>query len=556
MGAMINDLEVQRLRKKLGIKPKSKNPSRIKKHADKSESGSSESGSDSDGDDSDASKTQTTKMNKKSRKESSGDDSGSDSDDKSEQSKRLKNKSRSTQNRSKMSKRSKKSRKSTHNEGSSSSSSGSDSEDGSSKASKTEITGKSNKKPKKDTTEEDKKRLKLLEAKTNEDLFEEILDFIQCHDANIYRKKIKGFRLAFNIREKTYRMPDSTLLRPNKVRSKQSAEQLKKKVKEMKDNRLRKKQAEEFLKEQKMIKNRQTLKKMHQKMLNRKFEQNPIDVQSSYVKSMMQSKKNTSRHAQVNLGVLKMMHYSDFNLGDEDDFRPEDIIEDDDSDDSILALYENEPKEEIVIPQDKITINNANQIQYDEKVVGLKKSIKKQIGTSRENKKEFLSVKNKANPNKSTIAERYKAGRNLASIRAQDNANSLAYQNGAKRLRHNNSASKVSQSVDRHPLTKRPKNQLANLTSIHGPEVKGTTKNVKTKVLLNPHKRNEVGILSQKAHLGTHHAPKLRGHNKSLFLDPTHMESPNERRILKLVDKQIDKGLRAANKSKNYYNHS
>jgi hypothetical protein len=40
------------------------------------------------------------------------------------------------------------------------------------------------------------------------DCRDEVLAYIECHDPNKYRKKIKGFHMAFNIREKVLRMPE------------------------------------------------------------------------------------------------------------------------------------------------------------------------------------------------------------------------------------------------------------------------------------------------------------------------------------------------------------
>lgn len=72
------------------------------------------------------------------------------------------------------------------------------------------------------------KEIKALQDKTSEVLFDEILDFIECHDPTAFRKKAKGYRLAFNVRDKNFRIPESTLKKEVKVRSKETAEELKK----------------------------------------------------------------------------------------------------------------------------------------------------------------------------------------------------------------------------------------------------------------------------------------------------------------------------------------
>ena len=48
--------------------------------------------------------------------------------------------------------------------------------------------------------------------KTDEECKEEILQYLECHDQNKYRKKIKGFHLAFNIREKVLRVGEDELV--------------------------------------------------------------------------------------------------------------------------------------------------------------------------------------------------------------------------------------------------------------------------------------------------------------------------------------------------------
>lgn len=51
------------------------------------------------------------------------------------------------------------------------------------------------------------KQKQMLEGKSEEELKEEILAYLECHDPIKYRKKIKGFHIAFNIRDKSFRIP-------------------------------------------------------------------------------------------------------------------------------------------------------------------------------------------------------------------------------------------------------------------------------------------------------------------------------------------------------------
>ena len=66
-----------------------------------------------------------------------------------------------------------------------------------------------------------------LEAKSEDQCKEEILAFLECHDPNKYRKKIKGFHLAFNIKDKVIRQGEDNLSK-YKFKSKMTTEEIKK----------------------------------------------------------------------------------------------------------------------------------------------------------------------------------------------------------------------------------------------------------------------------------------------------------------------------------------
>lgn len=315
----------------------------------------------------------------------------------------------------------------------------------------------------------------------------------------------------------------------------------------------------------KFTKNRALLEKIHQKNMSKKYGIKAVDIQGSYIKNsklsklkiVIQSKKDNAKHAQVNLDVIKRMHYSDFNLGDDDDFKPEDVIDDDDSDDSILAVYDSKNNEMLTSPKQKNLLNNNSHVQYDEKIVDLKKNMKKKITTSRESKKEFKSVKQHAVNERNNKIPLPKGGRNMGKMVSRENTKSVAYPIPPPKMRSNHSSSKVSQSMDRHPGSKKPRKRLDHLSSVsqveHGH--RGTAKNVNTKILLNPYRRNDIGLSNQKhKEQLSHNYGAPRAHNRSLLYNPASINNTqNEERILKMVDKQIDKGLRAANKSSNYY---
>ena len=89
---------------------------------------------------------------------------------------------------------------------------------------------------------------------------------MECHDPNKYRKKIKGFRLAFNIRDKYERIDENDGGRKFKFKHNPSAAEIRQKVSEMKQARLKNNNDRESEKRERYERNRETLKRMHEKM--------------------------------------------------------------------------------------------------------------------------------------------------------------------------------------------------------------------------------------------------------------------------------------------------
>lgn len=64
------------------------------------------------------------------------------------------------------------------------------------------------------------------------------MEFLEFEDPNVYRKKIKGFSLAFHIKGKNYRIPDDDPAHKYKVRYKKIPfSDVKKMVQEIRDKR-------------------------------------------------------------------------------------------------------------------------------------------------------------------------------------------------------------------------------------------------------------------------------------------------------------------------------
>jgi len=242
----------------------------------------------------------------------------------------------------------------------------------------------------------------------------------------------------------------------------------------MKQNRESESKNKQEMEVKKYEKNRSLLKKMHEKLRIEKYTEGGIDIQASYMgikNKLMGGKGTDAMHAKVNLEVLKHMHYTDFNMGEEDDFKPGDIIdEDDDSDDSILEQYGDKPQDPIVLPKENVIMNKSEKDVYDEKVTHIKHQIKDEDKdvTSKDNNQAIIKIReiNKSNKKSTdnTMLGKYREGRNTSMVnqKSQLKNSYSAYPQSDTKMRQNNSVSKISQSID---MNKNKNKALALISS-------------------------------------------------------------------------------------------
>jgi len=175
--------------------------------------------------------------------------------------------------------------------------------------------------------------LEELKSKTKDEVYEEFLVYLELHDPSKYKHKVKGLRLAFDVKDTKSRIPVSMGTVKSKnffKKNKLSATEIKEKVKEMKEQRLQKKAMQEVEDKNKYDKNRDYLKQIHQKLRHDKLLQSQghkvgyTDIKIKH----MGIPTWEGKHAKVTLDVLKNMHYSDFNVDDDDDFKPEYVLDD------------------------------------------------------------------------------------------------------------------------------------------------------------------------------------------------------------------------------------
>jgi hypothetical protein len=189
-----------------------------------------------------------------------------------------------------------------------------------------------------------------MEMKTDEDSKEDIMQYLECHDPNKYRKKIKGFHIAFNIREKVLRIGEDELSK-YKFKSKLTPEEIKRLAAEAKAKRASEKAIKEKEEKEKYQKEREALRKMHEQM--RRDKGLMTGRKGELVKGMpgyhdVNMKAGDEKHLKITFAVIEKMHYSDFNSGnDAEDFKPSDIIDEEDaaiSDDEVLRKFKHDNK--------------------------------------------------------------------------------------------------------------------------------------------------------------------------------------------------------------------
>ena len=170
--------------------------------------------------------------------------------------------------------------------------------------------------------------------------------YLECHDHNKYRKKIKGFHIAFNIREKELRVKETELSK-YKFQSKHSPDEIRKLATEAKMKRALDKTLKDKEEKERYQREREALRKMHEQM--RKEKGLVVGGKREPGKAGYQdigAKAGDERHLKITFAVIEKMHYSDFNSGNvADDFKPSDIIDEEDgtiSDDEVLKKFKND----------------------------------------------------------------------------------------------------------------------------------------------------------------------------------------------------------------------
>lgn len=149
-----------------------------------------------------------------------------------------------------------------------------------------------------------------------------------------------------------------------KFQSKLSPEEIRRLANEAKQKRVQDKLNKEKEEKEKYQKEREALRKMHEQirrdkglMTGKRMDNDGKGYQQIGAKS------GDEKHLKITFAVIEKMHYSDFNSGnDAEDFKPSDIIDEEDgnmSEDEVLKKFKNDINFNKLGKYEQKTLNNA-----------------------------------------------------------------------------------------------------------------------------------------------------------------------------------------------------
>ncbi len=203
--------------------------------------------------------------------------------------------------------------------------------------------------------EEIEQRISDLQAKSQETRLEELYAILSCDDPARYRKKMAGMALPFNTRDKGYRIPTNEASRKYKFVPNKSPEEIRQALEEVNRRRMEKKRELTRESQQKYMKNRRILQRIHERQLQEhmvSFEPGDSRKRSHNRPSPLRPQPATelpSSRKEITWELLKDLTYDDLttNHGDDDSFQPSKLVlEGDEEANTILRklLEKNSPK--------------------------------------------------------------------------------------------------------------------------------------------------------------------------------------------------------------------
>jgi len=177
---------------------------------------------------------------------------------------------------------------------------------------------------------------------------------------------MKGYILAFNTRDKNYRIPNDILMKNANKLDPRTAEEIKRILKERKEEKEKMNKEKERLEKLNYYEQKKKLAHINQK-INQEKERTVIGKESNYA-TIKRKHEIFEKEKEVKLtwDQLENMNSNFFNSNRVDDFNPQDLIEEEDydsDDDLFLNLYNKNKlgnkKVENLTPNNNIN-NNSN----------------------------------------------------------------------------------------------------------------------------------------------------------------------------------------------------
>lgn len=396
--------------------------------------------------------------------------------------------------------------------------------------------------------------IEVLEKLTEEEVYERFIQFLEIDHPAKYKHKVKGIRLAFDVKDTKSRIPLSmnTAKFAKNIfkKTKLSADEIKLKVKQMKEDRIQKKVQIELAEKQKYDKNRDYLKEIHKKLRhdklvnskNEKVNYSDIKIRNMGIPSW------DGKHSKVTMEVLNKMHYSDFNIDDDDDFNPTDVLDDEE-----IAKI-NSPKKKLKkknsLNTDLIVNNSMTDIDQKAKTSMVKRGTQmnqSQMSEARNKGGIHVTMHNKA------INQAYDYGKNSSGTGDVKKV-AKAFENKARVER---SVPKLTKSFDLNAYNPSIVPRTKQAISSNRLKIAGSQQDLKNKSM--HYRRATQDSYPMKIHDSYTMASKnkLPGMKQQMRDRAKQIESTNrvkEKRnmdsILKMHNNQINKGLKTLDKSR------
>jgi hypothetical protein len=184
-----------------------------------------------------------------------------------------------------------------------------------------------------------------LKNKTYQTLLEELYIYLEIDNEKLYRAKMKGYVLPFNTHEKSYRIPNDVLMKNAKKVDPRTAEEIKRILKTRKEEKIREEQERERLEKLKYFEQKKKISQANKNILNSQqtvTNNTEAKKEENYVKIKRKYETYTKeKESKLTWDQLESLSYNHFVSNKDDDFNPNDLIDENDFDSDDDELLQN-----------------------------------------------------------------------------------------------------------------------------------------------------------------------------------------------------------------------